>query len=108
MADEFMPQWRTTVTYVKSGQARAYADHVDIVRVLFEGPDYKNRCLAPIANLVETYVRERLLTMHCGFTEFVPDPGDHSMDTAFRKRLDYLRETEPGVWQFQTTTRFTD
>lgn len=104
----YRPQWRTTVTYLKTGQARPYANHVDIVQVLFEGPNYEARCLRPIQNLSEGYVREKLRTLSCGFTDFVPDPGDHSMETAFRRRLDYLHEIEPGLWEFQTTTRFTD
>jgi len=100
--------WRYTVTYMKSGQERPYADYVNIVQVRFEHTDHRTGEFTPTVNMVEQGVREMLLVLKCGFAERTRDQNSGSMEDAFKTYLDYLKEVEPGVWEFQTTTRFTD
>lgn len=83
---------------IQSGQKRAYADTTRHVRVTFgDDPD-------------EAEVRERLLAMHVGFTDFTypPEGRDATAEDFFATRLDWLKKTGEGVWEFHTTSAFTD
>lgn len=106
---------RYTVETLKAGQARPYADDVCHVRVTFEWVPYKKRSpdeaptFEPCAGWTEEAVAARLRGLGCGFTEYKYDAkADGSMEAYFRTRLDWMREVAPGVWEFQTTSAFTD
>lgn len=100
---------RYTVETLASGQPRAYADTISHVRVTFEhipwiGP---NEGFQPWRMDNEELVRAVLKGLPCGFTEFVC-PSNPTMDEHFRTRLDWLRQIEPHVWEFHTTSPYTD
>lgn len=102
---------RITWDTLESGQPRAYADSRTVVRVRFEIELSTGWTLSKYVK--EDYVRKVLKVLHCGFTEFrypqdcenpaKPSPGEY-----FTTRLEYLKEIEPGVWEFKTTSAFTD
>jgi len=104
---------RYTVETLAAGQPRPYADDIHHVRVTFEWVPYKKREPdeafefepAPCNN--EELVRARLRGLGCGFTDFVC-PRNPSMDEHFRTRLDWLKQVEPHVWEFHTTSPYTD
>jgi hypothetical protein len=104
---------RYTVETLAAGQPRAYADTVHHVRVTFEWIPYKKRepgeepQFEP-STLKEEHVRRALLGLQCGFTEFDYNKAEKSMDNYFKTRLDWLIEVSPGVWEFHTTSKFTD
>lgn len=110
---------RYTVETIQNGQPRPYADTVRHVRVSFErgGPSPKQ--IEP-AFMQEAVVRSFLKTLMCGFTEKSKDEVDW-----FETRLDWLRpmdgkpaseviphgdpnQTVASVWEFHTTSPFTD
>lgn len=102
---------RYTVETLKYGQGGAYQDSVNHVRVTFE-TDFQgalNKNGWEKSKLSEESVRDMLPNLRCGFTDYVYNPKvDNSMEAAFRRRLDWLKEIEPGVWEFHTTDRHTD
>ncbi len=107
---------RITIETLAAGQPAAYKDTRLHVRVTFEHVPYTSLDLEFVEhNVPEEYVRKVLLGLNCGFTEKVrKDPDCNWWDT----RLDWLRpvETDPGnpketlayVWEFHTTTPYTD
>jgi hypothetical protein len=100
---------RITIETLASGQPRAYADTIHHVRVTFEDVPWigPNEGFKPCENWKEESVRQQLKGLMCGFTEFVC-PKNPTMDEHFRTRLDWLRNTAPGVWEFHTTSPYTD
>lgn len=104
---------RVTVKNLASGQPRPYADSRSIVQVLFETEDYQNLGTYKPWDLTEERVRERLKGLVCGFTEFrypqdCKDPAKPTASEYFTTRLDYLKKVSPGLWEFKTTSAFTD
>ena len=101
---------RYTVETLASGQPRAYADTIRHVRVAFEKrEDWRGSTEWQPATPTEAQVRETLKALRCGFTEFVRPTGrPMTMEEVFTTRLDWLRQTSPGVWEFHTTSEFTD
>lgn len=106
---------RYTVETLKAGQARPYADDVCHVCVTFEWVPYRDRAdgdvptFEPCDGWSEETASRWLKQLSCGFTDYKYDAKtDGSMDAYFRTRLDWLREVAPGVWEFQTTSAFTD
>lgn len=111
-----MSKYRYTVETLAAGQPRAYADTIHHVRVTFEqnvpwGEDpAKRNTWQPKANMTEEAVKSKLKNLMCGFTDFkYPAEGvERSMENHYRTRLDWLKEVEPGIWEFHTTSPFTD
>lgn len=101
---------RQTVTTLACGQPRPYADTIRHVRVVFEHVPYTGPLEWQPDNPSEERVRDTLRGMYCGFTEFVYPPADRKPTAGdyFTTRLDWLRNTAPGVWEFHTTSAFTD
>jgi hypothetical protein len=105
---------RYTVQTIASGQPRAYADTINHVRVTFEWVPYKKRedgeelAFEPCANWTPEAAQHALKGLCCGFTDFDYKTAEPTMDNHFRTRLDWLREVAPGVWEFHTTSPFTD
>lgn len=104
---------RVTCETLRSGQPRAYADTIRHVRVTFELQNWDSRPEAPKwiprKGVTEEEVRAILPYMKCGFTDFVYDrKSDASAEAYFRTRLDWLRKVSAGVWEFHTTSAFTD
>lgn len=106
---------RYTVQTIASGQPRAYADTIHHARVTFEWVPYKKRepgeepVFEPSAGWTEEAAARHLKGLCCGFTDYKYDAkADGSMDAYFRTRLDWLREVAPGVWEFHTTSPYTD
>lgn len=103
---------RITIETLASGQPRPYADTIRHVRVTFEcrifrlDDDWKPWD----ERTKEEVVRDWLNRLQCGFTEFVYPPKDREATTEdhYRTRLDWLKQVAPGVWEFHTTTAFTD
>lgn len=115
-----MSKERVTIDHVYGGQPRAYADSIYITRVFFEhvnswapierkdtGEDMQRGEWEPW-DMDEKYIRERLLGLKCGFTEFDYSGSDHSMSAYFTLRLVYLKKLAPGLWEFKTLSAFTD
>lgn len=103
--------YRYTVETIASGQPRAYADTINHSRVTFEKREEWRGSTEwePCAGMKEEAVREMLRVLKCGFTDFVRPTGrPMTMEEVFTTRLDWLRETEPGVWEFHTTSEYTD
>ena len=102
---------RITVQTLAAGQPRAYADTIRHVRVFFEWVPYTIGAHWE-ANDIQNIemVREYLKGLCCGFTDFEYPPKDRAptMEDHFRTRLDWLRHTGVGVWEFHTTSAYTD
>lgn len=102
-----MSKTRITIEVLASGQPRPYADSQTHVRVTFEwwhswaGNDADSRSKWTACKWPEADIRACLKTLKCGFTDAEPKCW---ADT----RLNYLKEVQPGVWEFHTTTPFTD
>lgn len=101
---------RYTIRTIAAGQPRSYADAIHHVRVTMETVPYIGDAeYGPDKCTNEDIVRKRLLGLNCGFTDFTyppegraPTPGDY-----FATRLNWLRNTAPGVWEFYTTSKYT-
>jgi hypothetical protein len=101
---------RWTVETIASGQPRAYADTICHVRVTFEWVQYwdnPDKKWMP-NDLPEEKVRSLLKGFQCGFTEFDYNSSPKSIDDYFRTRLDWLKRVGDGVWEFHTTSAYTD
>lgn len=94
-----MSKTRITIEVLASGQPRPYADSQRHVRVAVEF-SWKEGEWKPVT-WPEADMRAMLKTIKCGFTDAEPKCW---ADT----RLNYLKEVQPGVWEFHTTTPFTD
>lgn len=100
---------RYTVRTLAAGQPRPYADSRRHVRVWFEHVPYTGECTWQPHQMMEEYVRKTLLGLRCGFTEFTYPPKDREATAGdyFADRLDWLRNTAPGVWEFSVTSAYT-
>jgi hypothetical protein len=119
---------RYTIETLAAGQPRPYADTVHHVRVTMEWVPYKKResddeyQFEP-STFEEPLARQVLAGLRCGFIDFDYKPAKYlldydvgsststaekTMDNYFRTRLDWLRNPEPGVWEFHTTSPYTD
>lgn len=103
-----MSKQRITIDTLQSGQPRPYADSVRHVRVTFEyfrswlGNDNDPRSKwEPQTYWTEEEVRKCLRTLKCGFT-------DEPMKDWASPNLHWLKNPEPGVWEFMLTEAFTD
>lgn len=107
---------RYTVEVVKSGQPRPYADTIYHVRVTLEKREEWRGSTEwePNAGITEEAARYIIGGLRCGFTDFIYPvrnlAGENISTTEdyYRTRLDWIKETAPGVWEFHTTTAFTD
>ena len=100
-------KWRMTLECLRSGQLGPYKAHVNQFRVLFEVTDWKTGEFQQSVYIKEEAVR-KWLTGAPYWTEFVPpanstDPGDY-----YALRFNYLKEVEPGLWEYQTSSEYTD
>ena len=99
---------RVTWEILASGQPRPYADSIHRVRVTFEHegsfdlPPGEWAATKMYSGQYEERVREILRVLPVGFTDNMK-PKEW-----WTTRLNYLKEVSPGVWEFQTTTPFTD
>ena len=103
--------WRYTIEVLASGQPRPYADSRQHVRFTTETKWNASDEWKLSVHIKEDRVRELLLGLKCGFTEFrYPQDceGKPSTSEYFRTRLDWLKEIEPGIWEFHTTSACTD
>lgn len=102
---------RFTIETLAAGQPRPYADTVHHVRVFLEHVPYTggDEGFVPNANLAVEPVKKILSGLQCGFTDFTYPPKDREATTAdyFATRLDWLKSTAPGVWEFHTTSAYT-
>lgn len=101
---------RFTIETIAAGQPRAYADTINHVRVFLEHVPYGGDGeWQPNANLAVEPVKKILAGLQCGFTDFTYPPKDREATTAdyFASRLDWIRSTAPGVWEFHTTSAYT-
>ncbi len=116
---------RFTVETLASGQPRPYADHLWHVRVSFESTDFQTGELAP-RRMDEASARRYLKALPCAFTELTrADKRGKGEDAHYQTHLDWLKpidgipaseaishgdpnQTVASVWEFQTTTPFTD
>ena len=103
---------RFTIKVLASGQPRPYADSINHVRLFCEMVPYSREPKwQPDDYTNEATVRKALLGMNCGFTEFTYPPKDKDKASAsdyFATRLDWLKKTGPGTWEFHTTSAYTD
>jgi hypothetical protein len=102
---------RYTVETLAAGQPRPYADTIHHVRVTMEWVPYAGpREWTPNTGSNPESIASILKGLRCGFTDFTYPPKDREATTEdyFRTRLDWLRNTAPGVWEFHTTSASTD
>lgn len=113
---------RITIETLAAGQPRAYADSRTHVRVTWEMYYPKVRAdqeegtgegqygWRPNPYVKEEKVRKVLPALDCGFTDFTYPPKDRAATPGdyYATRLEWLREISPGVWEFYTTSAFTD
>lgn len=94
---------RITIETLASGQPRAYADtrHHARVTVEYQMTKHSGPVWEPNSYLKEDKIRKMLLALDCGFTE-------HTVYELGKTKLDWLRNTGPGVWEFHTTDPFCD
>lgn len=99
---------RITVETLQAGQLRAYADTTRHVRITFEHKDWKAPHDWLPREITEEEVRAIAPHLKCGWTDFDYTKAEHSMENYFRTRLDWLRKVSKGVWEFHTTSAYTD
>lgn len=104
---------RFTIETLAAGQPRAYADTIHHVRVTLEHVPYDGGSdggWQPNANLDVEPVKKILAGLQCGFTGFTYPPADRekTIEDYYRTRLDWMKSTAPGVWEFHTTSAYTD
>lgn len=102
-------KYRVSWAWIAAGQPRPYADTIHHVRVIFEvfiswlGDDNDPRSKWERNRYFkEEQVREILKTLPVGF------PKVDKPDGWWETKLDWIRNIEPGVWEFHTTTAYTD
>ncbi len=102
--------YRIDLEYLASGQPRPYADSRSHVRITFTyffawlgDPKDARSEWRPRDHFTEEEVKAILLTLKCGF----PTKPNEESDWAAPK-LQYLKKTAPGVWEFYTTSAYTD
>lgn len=97
-------QRRITIEYVASGQPRPYADSRNIYRIKYEITNYKTGVFEPCKMENKDMVLRD--AKHFGGWTEKDDPNFCWAST----RLDYCTpvEGEVGVWEWKTTTPFTD
>lgn len=100
--------YRYRVDYLAAGQPRAYADTIHHVRLTIDhffawlgNPDDPRSEWKPNDTWTEEEVRKLLPHLRCGFPE--KPPANWAS-----KRLDWIKKTGPGVWEFHTTSPYTD
>lgn len=101
---------RYTVTTLAAGQPRPYADSRHHMRVAFEwqgmeGFSNPDAPFVPSDGMSEAAVRLILPGLQCGFTPKTAKDEDCQW---FDTRLDWLKQVSPGVWEFHTTSPYTD
>jgi hypothetical protein len=94
-----MSKQRITIETLASGQPRPYANTILCVRVTFEH-DWDGKGWRA-SSLDRNLAIARLQVLGCGFPDKEPENWAST-------QLDWLRCTAPGVWEFHTTTPFTD
>lgn len=92
-------KWRIEVEVLVLGQSDEYRNITNHVRITFE-QNHKG-IWKPSTGWSDFMVRSILRGIPCGFTD--EPPRDWAST-----RLDWLKNTAPGVWEFHTTTPFTD
>lgn len=98
---------RIRIETLAAGQPRPYADTIHHVRVTFDwffawlGNKDDPRSEWRPCSWKEEDVRAVLKALRCGFP--IKEPETWS-DT----KLDWLKEVSPGVWEFHTTSAYTD
>jgi len=109
-----MSKDRVTYETLTAGQPRPYADSIYRYRIYFEwqgmaGYKDKNAPFVPRDKMVATS-NPHALAMVTKFAKAFSgwsEPTDHGFDWASTK-LDYIKEVGPGVWEFQTSSAYTD
>ncbi len=99
---------RYTVETLASGQPRPYADSRTHVRLTIEvffawlgDPKDERSHWKPAQGWTEEQIKGLLRQMKVGFPDDVP------RDWADAK-LQWLKETAPGIWEFYSTSAYTD
>lgn len=109
---------RITIETLRSGQPRPYADTEHHVRVTFETSWSRGQPLKP-QFIGEAHVREFLPHLRCGFVTLLRKDKGPGQDDYYKTHLDWLRPVDAeaaaaqnlvgaSVWEFHTTTPFTD
>ena len=106
MADNPRPgDRRYTIQTLAAGQPRPYADTIRHVRVTMEWVPWNNSAEGwqPDPANVPEAIHDRLKGLQCGFTAKTAKEVEW-----YESRLDWLRNPEPGVWEFHITSPYTD
>ena len=100
--------YRYRIDILASGQPRPYADSrrhvrltIDHFRAWLGDPNDERSEWVPNDGWSEEEIRALLPLLRCGFITKEPT---HGLDS----RLDWLRKTAPGVWEFHVTSPYTD
>jgi hypothetical protein len=100
--------YRYLVEVLQSGQSRAYADTTRHVRLTIDtffawlgDPKDERSHWKPNDSWKDEEIRALLKLLKCGFTDAVPENWAST-------RLDWIKKTAPGVWEFHTTSAYTD
>jgi len=99
-------KWRMTIECLHTGQPAPYKAHINRYRVLFEITDWRTGEFGPSVHIKEDAVR-KWLTGCPNWTEFNYAASEKTEGDYFRLRLNYLKEIEPGLWEYQTSAEYT-
>lgn len=101
-----MTKWRYTVINLASGQTRPYGPTLNRVQVLFEITNTSGE-FEPSRYLSEERAIEIIKGLKCGYTDFVV-PSNPSASDYYKTRLNYFKFISEGLYEFQTTSEYTD
>lgn len=100
--------YRYVVEILASGQPRPYADTINHVRITIDyffawlgNPKDQQSEWRVNDTWTEEELRKLLPHLRCGFPDKPPENWAST-------RLDWLRKISPGVWEFHTTSAYTD
>lgn len=103
--------YRYRVEYLASGQPRAYADSRTHVRLTIDyffawlgDPNDARSEWKPNETWGEEEVRALLPHLRCGFISTTAEQRTHGLEPY----LNWLKKTDPGVWEFYVTMPYCD
>lgn len=95
---------------IQSGQLAAFKDTTHVVRVRFSQLLHGQEDFVPWP-IERKAVQAILPHLSIGYTSYIYRFNHRAADPLkdyYRTRLVYLKEIQPGLWEFKTLSRYTD